>query len=321
MPNGDDDIALLTGVVAVATVMQVNSTATVGQIEMDGDSSYRLVGIGSLHLDEQNGAASIWVTGGDHRIAVPLHAEVDTTLPIAAGASLTLASPFELDGVTVTKAGDGKLLVNGAAGAGSGTLEVTGGVLGGLGTISGNVTATAGIVAPGDDVGQLDITGNFTLAASATLQLDINGPPSSTNDLLDVDGTSNMAGSLDVVLGNGYQPAPGSQFLVFNSASLVDTGLALTGPNAGLFDLLIVGGSIVLETVSSTDPNSDGMVDGADFLILQRDNPGLIDAWALDYGGPPSTALAAAAVPEPGTWTLVLSGMVAGLVGLNARRS
>ena len=322
VPNGDDDIALLTGVVASATVIQVNSTATVGQIEMDGDSSYRLVGTGSLHLDEQNGTASISVTGGDHRIAVPLHAEVDTTLPIAAGASLTLASPFELDGMTVTKAGDGKLLVNGAAGAGSGTLEVTGGVLGGLGTISGNVTATAGIVAPGDDVGQLDITGNFTLAADATLQLDINGPSSPDVDLLDVDGSSTLGGSLEVVLGGGYQPAPGSQFLVFNSDSIVDSGLTLTGPNAGFFDLQIVGGSIVLQTLSSTDPNNDGMVDGTDFLILQRDNPGLIDAWALDYGGPPSTALATAAVPEPGTGTLlVLSGVLAGLVGLNARRS
>ena len=266
-------------------------------------------------MDEQNGAASISVTGGNHRIAVPFHAELDTSISIDAGAVLTLASPFELAGVTVTKAGDGRLVVNGAAGAGSGsgTLEVTGGVLTGQGTITGNVTATAGIVAPGDDVGQLDITGNFSLTANATLQLDIIGPPSSTNDLLDVDGSATLGGSLEVVLGGGYEPAPGSQYLVFNSASLVDTGLTLTGPNAGLFDYRIVGGSLILETLSGSDPNNDGVVDGADFLILQQDNPGLIDAWALDYGGPPSTTLAAAAVPEPNAWTLMLIGMVARL--------
>ena len=60
-----------------------------------------------------------------------------------------------------------------------------------------------------------------------------------------------------------------------------------------------------------TDTEPDGDVDGADFLGLQRDDPSLIPQWQTDY---PSPLSAAAAVPEPGTVSLILLALVSRLV-------
>ena len=63
----------------------------------------------------------------------------------------------------------------------------------------------------------------------------------------------------------------------------------------------------------STDANGDGMVDGADLWLLQQNNPALIPQWRGDYGGPPSIGASAglAAVPEPGTMSLLIMGAMA----------
>jgi hypothetical protein len=64
------------------------------------------------------------------------------------------------------------------------------------------------------------------------------------------------------------------------------------------------------------DADIDGDVDGADFLHLQRTNPGGIPAWQAAYPSPLAAASAVSAVPEPSTAVLLL----AGCCGLMARR-
>ena len=74
-----------------------------------------------------------------------------------------------------------------------------------------------------------------------------------------------------------------------------------------LDDILLVSG--LPPSGHDTDINNDGVVDGKDFLAIQRFDPSLLGQWAIDYGGAPSVAVASSAqtaVPEPSTGLLTL---------------
>ena len=62
------------------------------------------------------------------------------------------------------------------------------------------------------------------------------------------------------------------------------------------------------------DFNSDGLVNGIDFLLLQRDsNVGSISDWESNYDSPP-LASATLAVPEPGGYFLVVAPITIALI-------
>ena len=204
---------------------------------------------------------------------VKAHADADTTFFVDSGATLTLANTLQLDNTTIFKEGEGILYVD-AATTGNGTFEVTGGTLAGDGTVGGDLTASAGFVAPGHGVGRLDVQGDFALAAEATLQIDLAGP--SSTDLLVVSGEAELGGSLEVVLGDGYQPELGSQFLVMIAGGVTDNGLTLSGPYADQFSMTALGSTLVLESLFAGlagDYSGDGTVDAADYNIW-RDSLG-----------------------------------------------
>ena len=71
-------------------------------------------------------------------------------------------------------------------------------------------------------------------------------------------------------------------------------------------------------TVSNigTDVDGNGIVNGGDLLVVQRDDPANIVPWRLDYGGPGSlvAAVAGTAIPEPSALILLLVGVFGSLV-------
>jgi hypothetical protein len=60
--------------------------------------------------------------------------------------------------------------------------------------------------------GTVTVQGNYTQTAGATLDIDIAGP--TTYGTLTVSGTATLAGTLNVVLVNGFIPAPGASFTI-----------------------------------------------------------------------------------------------------------
>ncbi|MCH2118341.1 MAG: FG-GAP-like repeat-containing protein, partial [Pirellulales bacterium] len=268
VPNSNLVTASLTGSTAPVTTIQLDSTVTLREIVVDGSSTYHLTGSGSVNLDGQYEQADIVVTGGDHTWEVDLNANAKTTVSVAAGASLGLGGTFNFDNVTVVKQGEGILYLDGNTPSGSGTLEVTGGTLAGSGDVNGDLVVASAVVTPGHGIGTLNVRGDFSLESQATLQIDIEGP--SSKDILTVVGDADLAGSLEVVLHGGYQPALGAQFLVMIANNVIDNGLTLTGANADDFQANFYGSSLILTSLFAGlegDYNKDGIVDAADYTF------------------------------------------------------
>ncbi len=156
-------------------------------------------------------------------------------------------------------------------------------------------------------------------------------------------------GTLAVTLRNGFEPAAGDDFLVlsaddglsgvFASTLLpaLDEGLAWTIDYSPFATTLGV-----IEKIFTADADGSGIVDGADFLVIQRDMGKLVpcagditgdyvvDAldvakWKMDYGTTVGAAAASAmaslgAVPEPGMMALAVPALVAMAAGIRRRR-
>src|SRR5262249_15996432 len=114
------------------------------------------------------------------------------------------------------------------------TVFLTGGLLTGRGTINGNVVNAAELQ-PGDSPGVLTINGNYTQTADGILEVEIGGPTvGSQYDRLAINGTASLAGTLNVIILNGFVPPTGTAFSVLTFRAHrgdfdVENGLDLGG--------------------------------------------------------------------------------------------
>ncbi|MGB0952910.1 MAG: beta strand repeat-containing protein [Planctomycetota bacterium] len=100
----------------------------------------------------------------------------------------------------------------------------SGGTVRGNGTmvVSTIVFTNSGFVRPGlNDIGTLDVTGNFTQDASGTLAIELGGlTPDTEHDVLDVSSTANLGGELRLRAVNGFNPSFGQQFVVLTAGTI-----------------------------------------------------------------------------------------------------
>lgn len=128
----------------------------------------------------------------------------------------------------------GTLIVNGTHTGGGAYTVYAGGTLGGNGTINAPVTVY-GKLAPGNSPGILTIDGDYTQAATGTLEIEVggltpgNGPDN--HDQVVVSGVAALDGRLEVPIINGFVPNAGDE-ITFLTAGLGVTGEfnALTAP-------------------------------------------------------------------------------------------
>jgi len=151
------------------------------------------------------GDARLTVHRGKATIAAPV--AVEGTLYKTGGGLLDLQAPATANATIVTR---GKLAVNSVLVSPHVGVNHNATLMGN-GLIIGNVFNN-GTVAPGNSIGTLSIDGNYSQKRNGTLQIEV-GPTS--NDLLLVSGTANLAGTLDI-LSVAYKPVYGEQipFLV-----------------------------------------------------------------------------------------------------------
>ncbi|MFC4275344.1 autotransporter family protein [Achromobacter aloeverae] len=112
-------------------------------------------------------------------------------------ATLTVNGTSTYTGAFALQAG--KLVVGDATHAGAvlpGIVTVaSGATLGGQGTVGGAVIGAGGILAPGNSIGTLYVTGDFTMAPGAVYQVEVDSS-SSASDRIVVGGTATLAGSV-----------------------------------------------------------------------------------------------------------------------------
>ena len=174
-----------------------------------------------------------------------------------------------------------------------------------------------GLDAPAYFGESLTIDGDATFGAGSLLLFDAYSPQA--HDQLVVGGHLHLGGTLAMTLEvDAPTPQLGDAFRLFEFATAGGAFEAYQLPtlDAGLAwkvsDLAVSG---ELSVVANLDLDGSGLIDGGDFLALQRQNAAGIAPWQAQYGDAvvASAGAAAAAVPEPGTGLLAVLGMALGL--------
>jgi hypothetical protein len=170
-----------------------------------------------------------------------------TVIKSNAGGSNTFNIDFQNDGILAVHVGRmifNKTLNNNTAGIiqGTDTLGVS------SATFSNN-----GNVKPGASPGVLTIMGDYPQAATAVLQIELGGHNvGSEYDRLNVQGTAQLAGTLEIQLLNSFQPAIGDTFKIMSYDSRIGQFTTLNMPTVGgqpIFGLDYQSDALVITTL------------------------------------------------------------------------
>jgi autotransporter-associated beta strand protein len=215
------------GTTIAGGAISINADTALG----DPSGSLTFTGSGTL----QAGAEGITLNSARE---ITINSDAVATIDTASYNNMTLAGPIGGQGA-LTKMGSGGLTLSGnntysgSTTITAGTLNVNGSVapaaavtvnsgatLSGTGSV-GSVVNGGSVITGTNVPGQLTIAGNYTQQSSGALGIRVNGTAASGNfDSLAISGTTSLAGSLNVTLGNGYTPTSGDPFHILSSTSL-----------------------------------------------------------------------------------------------------
>ncbi len=200
------------------------------------------------------GANGILAGGGTLAGAVVNQGHVE----VAAGTLLTLAGDFVNDNLVVL--GDGATIA-------------FGGRYSGTGGIAGNGTSSfGGGLAPGASPGLLSIAGDAVLEAGNVLEIEIAGlTRGDTYDAIDVGGTLNLGGTLEILVLEGYQLGPGQYYLLLQAAVLEGDFDEVLLPNiTGLTLALVRDGSTLGLRVQAVPLPPAALLLALPLMVLRR---------------------------------------------------
>jgi autotransporter-associated beta strand protein len=239
VPNGAGTIATFDNTVAGATAAITNVPVTLGVLNIASSSRIDITGVNegtvTMQAASSGSTAQIYVSGGTlDKINLPLSFSSPTTIGLAAGSTLEIGNPVNLNGQTVTMSGGGTLQFDVTFSASSGTLQANAGAV---------AIGAEAIVSPA----LLDISGNAQLTGSGTIQGDLTYDSSAASRFAGtIVGTGSSlvlnagGGSLtltgDNTYGGGTEVLSGT-LIATNNQSLPDGGSLTVGAEAtSLFD-------------------------------------------------------------------------------------
>ena len=186
------------------------------------------IGLGGLLPNDPNlGPARLLVDGAGSRVNAG---------PFVAVGELFIPNPVTGVFETTGQAGGASVLTvrNGGVLETDRVLIGTAGTLNGSGgTLIGNVE-NHGVVAVGESPGVMVIDGDYTQGADGRLVIEIGGnTPGVDFDLLTVNGTMTLGGTLEIVLLNGFVPDADDSFGFLSAANIVGAFANIVLPTLG----------------------------------------------------------------------------------------
>jgi outer membrane autotransporter protein len=200
-------------------------------ILFDGSGTHTLqLDTGSVLGGNVQGGTGIdnLVLMGSGTQAINIFSNFETLLMQGGAWTLTGSGTFS----TSATVQSGLLSVNGQLTSPALTVAV-GATLGGTGTLIGNVTNN-GTVAPGNSIGMLNITGNYTQATGSALNAEVN---TATSDLLKISGTATIqsGASANVLVAPGFY-TPGMRYTILTATGGVSGTYATLTDDAPFVD-------------------------------------------------------------------------------------
>ena len=196
------DVTFGTAILAPSNV-DINGNKTAGRLTFNNTNSYTIGGAGTLTLDNGLASASITVNQGSHVVNTPMSFPNSTSIATAPGTSLQVG---DLSGSqTLTKSGNGTLILNGTA--------TTGGLIASGGTVQAGTGGATGAFPSGG----ITLSNNTQLIYNTTATGTI-GPVNGSGSLRQDAGTLTHSGTSNY---NGVTDLNGGTFT--NTGSLTGT--------------------------------------------------------------------------------------------------
>ncbi len=173
-----------------------------------------------------------------------------------------------------------------------------------FGDVTGNgafagegVVEFLGQVSPGSSPGSMSFGGDVRLSEATTVTMELAGnTPGEEYDQLDIAGGLLLAGTLDVVLLDGFEPAAGDVFNLFSfgaaEGAFAEVNLPELGDNLAWDNQLATTGELsVMAEFLLGDMNLDGVVDTGDVapFVLALTDP---EAYLAQFGVDEDTMIA-----------------------------
>ena len=219
--NSDDPGAVLAGNVDVNMYDNavINNTGTF-DFQVDRAIDYVTGG-------QFNNMGTFLKSAGAGTATVDVAFDNTGTVEVQSGLLLLSRGYIQTAGETVLDGGDLESTM---------TLGIQGGTLCGFGTVFADVDSS-GEVEPGCSAGFLELDGDYTQSGTGALNIEIGGLIAGDEyDALDVFGFTTLAGTLNIVLINSFEPQLGDSFVVltfdtangeFDTANGLDLGNGL----------------------------------------------------------------------------------------------
>ena len=228
-PNAADAIANLLQMPTEETTIYHNGGITMGQLFIDNANKYAIAGLGTFTFETSGDDAVIDVAQGNHEFQAPVALLNNTNVNVAPGAILEFNNDVNGNGNSLTVTGGGEVKFNHATT--DLMVAMAAGAMTGGGSVGGDLINSGAVLSPGDGVGMMSVMGNFSQGIDGVLAIELAG--SDNYDLLDIQGSAEFGGALDVSLLGGFQPSLGDEFDILNFSSASGSFDTMSLPELG----------------------------------------------------------------------------------------